>query len=622
MPVRPPTRLRRNNLLALFRHRKIVVVCLAVGLAMVRPAPGSAGDQPLVLDYRGEPPFHEQVAWHRTSEGIRVCLVAPERGGTPLDRLIVYATPNGNTIEQTLGCSAIAGRDFHFDIQHVAAQTRGLREVGIERNSLLAIVEAPGLSWPSFRRDHANANQLIHDLTQELASHIGASRFILAGHSGGGSYVFGYVDACETLPTALERIVFLDANYAYSDELRHGEKLIAWLGSDASSRLVVIAYDDREIELNGKKVVGPDGGTFRATQRMVTRFRQDMSVEATFEEPFQSYRAMDDRIHLLVHPNPDNKILHTALVGEMNGWMHGLTLGTKGEGTWGTFGGPRAYTAWIQAEPWEEPAIHPPRVAPDAPPDSPRFPPCPTEAVVGKKFCQRVTSMSPLDREQAIEEALALGNFPNYLRRFVPLQVTSKGPKGANHTAVFWVMPDYLSVGSDTDFVRMPMMPVTARKLADRWDASLITAKVARDCFQAAASRLEPIPLTEARESVTTFQTHHEQIETQLHGMARGVLIAGIKKDVVLSAGLQEREDRVAIYGWHRPHGIPIQPLYLGHIENYVDYSHGIRLMSQRILVDGQEQRIADVLRDPELACVLSDEGPFDSAGQYRKSAP
>jgi hypothetical protein len=54
---------------------------------------------------------------------------------------------------------------------------------------------------------------------------------------------------------------------------------------------------------------------------------------------------------MFVHPNPENKILHTALVGDMNGLLHVATLGTPHESDWGTFGGPRAYTKWIQPEP-------------------------------------------------------------------------------------------------------------------------------------------------------------------------------------------------------------------------------------------------------------------------------
>ena len=52
------------------------------------------------------------------------------------------------------------------------------------------------------------------------------------------------------------------AGNSYSDEDHHGDKMLKWLNEDVSHRLEVLAYDDREIVLNGKKVIGDDGGTF------------------------------------------------------------------------------------------------------------------------------------------------------------------------------------------------------------------------------------------------------------------------------------------------------------------------------------------------------------------------
>ena len=69
----------------------------------------------------------------------------------------------------------------------------------------------------------------------------------------------------------------------------------------------------------------------------------------------------------------------------------------------------------------------------------------------------------------------------------------------------------------------------------------------------------------------------------------------------------------MAIYGWHHPDGKPIQPLYVGHVDWYVDYSHGIRLISRRMMVDGRPMQVADVLRDKELSPLLSNEGPIEA---------
>jgi len=80
---------------------------------------------------------------------------------------------------------------------------------------------------------------------------------------------------------------------------------------------------------------------------------------------------------------------------------------------------------------------------------------------------------------------------------------------------------------------------------------------------------------------------HHLIIEGQRKG--KKGLIAGIKKDIVLSNKVadNERPNRVAIYGWHKLDGKPIQPVYAGHVNWYVDYSHGIRLISRKVKVNG-----------------------------------
>ncbi len=95
----------------------------------------------------------------------------------------------------------------------------------------------------------------------------------LAGHSGGGSFLCGFIDSCAEIPSAFEGLIFLDANYSYSDDDKHGDKLVIWLKHQKTHRLVVIAYDDRKVTLNGKPVISsPDGGTFRATERMAASF--------------------------------------------------------------------------------------------------------------------------------------------------------------------------------------------------------------------------------------------------------------------------------------------------------------------------------------------------------------
>jgi hypothetical protein len=169
-------------------------------------------------------------------------------------------------------------------------------------------------------------------------------------------------------------------------------------------------------------------------------------------------------------------------------------------------------------------------------------------------------------------------------------------------------MPDYLAIGSDRDFVRMPMTPYTAQAFCDAFGFVLPTRKMVNDIWAAATTHLDPRPLTVERESPATFLQHHRIIEEQLKGIERGTFVAGIKKDVVVTSRLSEKPQRVAIYGWHYPNGQPIQPLYTGHVDWYVDYSHGIRPVRRSMRVDGHVASFEAILSDPALRDLISDE--------------
>ena len=115
--------------------------------------------------------------------------------------------------------------------------------------------------------------------------------------------------------------------------------------------------------------------------------------------------------------------------------------------------------------------------------------------------------------------------------------------------------------------------------------------------------------------TVPAFAAHNKIIRTQLLAVGKAristALIAGHKKDVVITAKLGSVTNKVAIYGWHSTNGVAIQPLYLGHTSAWVDYSHGIRLVSEMAWENGGLRPVRDILQDPVKAPVLSDEGPL-----------
>lgn len=236
----------------------------------------------------------------------------------------------------------------------------------------------------------------------------------------------------------------------------------------------------------------------------------------------------------------------------------------------------------------------------------PGVPPRPADAPGGAAVMARLAKLPPVEREDAIAAELLRGNLPEFLRTLVPVTVAANA-----HTITYRVTPDYLAVGSDADFVRVPMRPATAQRVADAWGFTLTTRKMCDDIYRAAAVKLEPRPLVTDREKVGTFVQHHEIVERQRAGTPLGALVAGIKKDVVVTNRLNERPGRVAIYGWHKPDGVAIQPLSIVHGQSHVDYSHGVRLVDRAVLVDGQPRDWRAVAADPSLYPLVSDEGPL-----------
>ncbi|HMO33620.1 MAG TPA: hypothetical protein PKE63_01280 [Lacibacter sp.] len=227
----------------------------------------------------------------------------------------------------------------------------------------------------------------------------------------------------------------------------------------------------------------------------------------------------------------------------------------------------------------------------------------------GSAFYRQVAPWPAARADSLARQELLAGNLPSFLGRFqrIWLAVTDSST-GRRYRAAVFVAPDYLAVGTDADWARIPLQPGTAQQVADRLDCFLPTRALVDAIYRAAAVRLEPVPLFAYRDSTPTWWHHHLILEGQRRG--RRGLVAGHKKDVVISGAVlrDQRPNRVAIYGWHRTDGRPIQPLYTGHVNTYVDYSHGIRLVYRRLRVDGRWMDYTELLRHPVLRRLLCDE--------------
>ena len=301
------------------------------------------------------PHFDEQVKTYTFDPEVSVYINAPAVAAfdsSKPTRLVIYALPNGNAIAQTIGRQKAPDLDWHFLIQHIGAQTRRLREVLADsENLIVTYVEAGGRSWPLWRKKHADNGKLIVKLVDSVRENCGRDVVAvdLVAHSGGGSMIFGYLNAIDQIPDWIGRIVFLDANYAYSDEQKHGDKLIAWLKSSERHYLGVVAYDDREVRIDGKPIVSPTGGTYRKSLRMIERLGRDLKFKEEDQKAYTRRRGLGGRVDVVLIKNPENKILHTVMV-EKNGFIHALSFGTPLENNAGQLWHAPTYEKWIQPD--------------------------------------------------------------------------------------------------------------------------------------------------------------------------------------------------------------------------------------------------------------------------------
>lgn len=273
-------------------------------------------------------------------------------------------------------------------------------------------------------------------------------------------------------------------------------------------------------------------------------------------------------------------------------------------------------------------------------------------------------------------DSILSGNIPDHLRRFVsisieqeivqrPLRGTPRGPTTGSlgpaerHSAAFLVAPDYLSVGTNDDHLRVRLTPGDAQRIADQFHCVLPTMKMVDTIFQtarrgggalqllplprrgtpgprwmdwaerASAHRVSPSELSRryawrqevppplasdsGRPSMSWLLLHEDLLAAQLRDarITAGTLVAGHKKDIVVTRGvwparLSGRHPRVAIYGGLDGGIWPRQGTVGPHPCTYTDYSHGTRLVFERIVVDGVQRRYEEVLRDPGAAWMLN----------------
>jgi hypothetical protein len=244
------------------------------------------------------------------------------------------------------------------------------------------------------------------------------------------------------------------------------------------------------------------------------------------------------------------------------------------------------------------------------------LPPRQASALTGSQFVATISSasLSLASREDMIYTEIVNGNVPDFYRNLVPVTSTAV-ISGVTESVTYYVIPDYLAVGCDTNYFLCPMSPMLATDIADLTGCTLPTRKMVNDIWSAATVKLSPSSISPGPNMTTVpvFDQHNTTVKGQRNAVMGtfplGNLVSGDKKDVVISNLIYSTANRVVIYGWHYTNGTPIQPLSNVHSDTYMDYSHGIRLVQNAVVYNGNNTTVKNILQSSTLNPLLSDEG-------------
>jgi hypothetical protein len=221
-------------------------------------------------------------------------------------------------------------------------------------------------------------------------------------------------------------------------------------------------------------------------------------------------------------------------------------------------------------------------------------------------------------REQQIKLFLAQGIFPKWINENLSKVVVSDGL----NILEYFVYNDYLCLGNETEWFHCPMSPLTALDLMTTHNLLLPTPKMVQQIYRTAKIKPRAVSWGELyksetkkynRDSTKCYLDHSKKIQEQMKqvGWIPGDLVAGHKKDVVLTNLLSnpKYKNNVAIYGWFNSDGTIIQNLNgIDHVVSYVDYSHGLRMIKNNCILNGNQSKLTDLFDDKNLCKLVHDE--------------
>jgi hypothetical protein len=242
----------------------------------------------------------------------------------------------------------------------------------------------------------------------------------------------------------------------------------------------------------------------------------------------------------------------------------------------------------------------------------------PSEKLTATQFIESVKNLKHSVREDLATKLFLEGQIPDRFRLLKEISIVAPVSiaigKFETKTFKFFVSNDYLTLGTDADFLRFPLNPLNAQKVADEYNCTLPTEKLVTLIWNA-GKKINPRPwgppYNQEMLSLKRYVDHDKMINASIEKLKYDFsdLLVGHKKDVVLSNRLVSRPKQVAIFGWHQSNGKPIQPVSLIHENTYSDYAHGVRLISNTCFIDNEVHHLHDLFKHDLYHKIVSSEG-------------
>ena len=190
---------------------------------------------------------------------------------------------------------------------------------------MLIVRGGQGLSWPNWRRTHDDANAKNRRAARRIGGKSSAPTTPRSRSPATAAAVaFKYRrhrragrDSRQHRPHRVPRLRLLVRRRQPRRQVRPlapGAILRTGSSSSATTTATSCSTARRSSATPAARSAPPAGCAMRSANCFRSLNRSSRHSTNTI--------GLDGRFHFYVHPNPENKILHTALVGEMNGLVH------------------------------------------------------------------------------------------------------------------------------------------------------------------------------------------------------------------------------------------------------------------------------------------------------------